>query len=63
LQFDYTLLNEVMRLVKKHQLIVLSNEQGLFCEMKLGIPIGKETNVCEEFSLLQGLEFKKTTSF
>lgn len=58
LQFDYTLLNEVMRHVKRRQLTVLNNAQGLFCELTLGIPLDQEAAAVHEFKQLQGIEIK-----
>lgn len=58
LQFDYTLLNEVMRQVKKRQLTVLNNTQGLFCELTLGIPMEQQESAFQELRQLQGLEIK-----
>lgn len=58
LQFDYTLLNEVMRQVKRRQLTVLSNAQGLFCEMTVGVPLDQEEDAVQELRQLLGLEIK-----
>lgn len=58
LQFDYTLLNEVMRQIKRRQLTVLNNAQGLFCEFTLGIPLDQEAAAVQEFKQLQGVEIK-----
>jgi len=38
LQFDYTILNDVMRLIKKHDCIVLKQELQLFCMIETSIP-------------------------
>lgn len=38
LQFDYTLMNEVMMVVKRFQCVILQNEMQLFCRMVVGIP-------------------------
>jgi uncharacterized YigZ family protein len=38
LQFDYTLMNEVMMVAKRFGFIVLQNEMQLFCRMVVGIP-------------------------
>lgn len=38
LNFDYTLMNEVMMVVKRFQCTVLQNEMQLFCRMVIGIP-------------------------
>ena len=37
LQFDYTVLNEVMRIVKRHECVVLNQDLQLFCMMEIGI--------------------------
>lgn len=61
LQFDYTLLNEVMRQVKKHQLPIDEQEQGLFCEMTLGIPVAQLEAALTGFQQLQGLKIELVT--
>lgn len=38
LQFDYTILNEVMRIIKKNDCIILKQELQLFCMMETSIP-------------------------
>jgi hypothetical protein len=38
LQFDYTLLNEIMMVVKRFGCQVLKNEMQLFIRMVIGIP-------------------------
>lgn len=42
LQFDYTLMNEVMMVVKRFNGVVQENEMQLFCRMVLGIPKNEE---------------------
>ena len=37
-QFDYTILNEVMRIIKKHDCVVLMQDLQLFCMMEIAIP-------------------------
>lgn len=61
LQFDYTILNEVMRLVKKQQLYLLEQEQSLFCQMRLGIPVAQLDAALLSFQQLQGLSVKPAT--
>ncbi len=41
LQFDYTMMNEVMMIVKQSGCSVLSQEVQLFCLLKIGIPKAK----------------------
>lgn len=38
LQFDYTMLNNVMRVVKKYDCMILKQDIQLFCIMEIGIP-------------------------
>ena len=38
LQFDYTVLNDVMMLIRKHKCSILKKEMQLFCEMEIGVP-------------------------
>jgi uncharacterized YigZ family protein len=38
LQFDYTILNEVMRIIKKNDCIILRQELQLFCMLETSIP-------------------------
>jgi hypothetical protein len=47
-----------MRQVKKRQLTVLNNTQGLFCELTLGIPMEQQESAFQELKQLQGLEIK-----
>lgn len=38
LHFDYTLMNEIMMVVKRFGCIIIENESQLFCRMVIGIP-------------------------
>jgi uncharacterized YigZ family protein len=38
LQFDYTILNEVMRVIKKNDCVILRQELQLFCMLEASIP-------------------------
>src|SRR6478735_19198 len=38
MHFDYTLMNDVMMVVKRFGLLMLKNEMQLFCRMEVGIP-------------------------
>ena len=38
LQFDYTQMNEVMRIVKQFDCVVMQQEMLLFCSLQIGIP-------------------------
>lgn len=38
LEFDYTILNEVMRVIKRHECVVVTQDMQLFCMMEVAIP-------------------------
>ncbi len=38
LQFDYTILNDVMRIIKKNECVILKQELQLFCMIEASIP-------------------------
>lgn len=59
LQFDYTLMNEIMMVVKRFGCVVLQNEAQLFCRMILGIPKENLENCLNKIKDLHGVEFKK----
>ena len=41
LQFDYTQMNDVMRILKQSECTILQEEMNLFCSLKIGIPLGR----------------------
>ncbi len=59
LQFDYTLMNEVMNIIKQTGCSVVDQEMQLFCLIKIGIPKAKLDEVLYRLSLLHTLEVKK----
>jgi uncharacterized YigZ family protein len=59
LSFDYTIMNDVMIVVKQHNCTVLSQELQLFCEMKIGIPKSAEELCLLRLKDIYGLEIKK----
>ena len=59
LQFDYTLMNDVMMVVKRFGCVVLQNEMQLFCRMVIGIP-KKNLDLClGKITDFQGVEVKQ----
>ena len=60
LEFDYTLVNEVMMIIKKFNCEVFSNEMQLFCRIQLGIPTKVEDACAEKFRALHGLQLMKS---
>lgn len=58
LQFDYTLMNEVMMVVKRFGCAALQNEMQLFCRMVIGIPKESLDLCLEKLKDLHGVEVK-----
>ncbi len=59
LQFDYTVMNEVMMIVKKFSCTVLRHEQQLFSVFEIGVPKSDETEVLRILEEIPGVELKK----
>ncbi|MGE5521834.1 MAG: IMPACT family protein [Candidatus Dadabacteria bacterium] len=59
LHFDYTLMNDVMILVKRYKCEVISNEMQLFCKFIIAIPKEQEEECTEKLKEIQGLEIIK----
>ena len=59
LQFDYTLMNDVMLFIKRYGCVVLQNEAQLFCRMVIGIPKAEEAVFLDRIIDIQGLQIKK----
>jgi len=56
LQFNYTEMNEVMRIIKQFNCTVLKNETQLFCVIQVGIPRNKINEVLSAFKNIRNLE-------
>jgi uncharacterized YigZ family protein len=61
LQFDYTLMNEVMLIVKRFGCVVLENEMQLFCRTKMGVPKADEESCLKQLKELHSLEVRKVS--
>jgi uncharacterized YigZ family protein len=59
LQFDYTLMNEVMKVVKQSDCVVLKQESQLFCLLEIGVPKNKMEEVASKLGELRGVEREK----
>ncbi|WP_143307003.1 IMPACT family protein [Chitinophaga vietnamensis] len=59
LTFDYTIMNEVMIIVKQNNCTVISQELQLFCNMDIGIPKASEELCLLRLRDIRGLEIKK----
>jgi uncharacterized YigZ family protein len=59
LQFDYTQMNEVMKLVKQFDCAVLKKEVHLFCSLDIGIPKIWMNEVLQKLKDLRGVEAER----
>ena len=48
LEFDYTMMNDVMVIVKRFHCLVMQNEMQLFCQLQLGVPKSEEQSFLEK---------------
>ena len=60
LQFDYTLMNEIMMVVKRFGCAILENEAQLFCRMVIGIPKEVLETCLNKLEDLHGVEVGKS---
>jgi uncharacterized YigZ family protein len=59
IEFDYTLMNEVMMVMKQFNCNILSKEMQLFCIIKAGIPKNRMDEVLYRLNDLQNVSVKK----
>jgi len=59
LQFDYTVVNEVMMVVKQFNCTVLDQEMQLFCNITIGIPKSRFDEVMYRLKDIKGVELEK----
>ena len=57
LQFNYTEMNDVMRIIKQFNCTVLKNEMQLFCIIQTGISRNRINEVLSAFKDVRNLEF------
>lgn len=56
IQFDYTQMNDVMRIIKQYDCLVLRNEMQLFCVLEAGIPRNRKDEVVYMLKEIRGVE-------
>ncbi len=59
LQFNYTEMNDVMRIIKQYNCTVIRNEMQLFCKIEIGIPKTDLTEIIASFEEIKNLELHK----
>lgn len=56
LHFNYTEMNEVMRIIKQYNCTIHKNEMQLFCKIEIGIPRNKLNEVLASFQEIKNIE-------
>lgn len=59
LQFDYTQMNDVMKVVKQFDCAVLKQETQLFCSIEIGVPKNRLDEVLFRLKELRAVEVEK----
>ncbi len=59
LHFNYTEMNEVMRILKQYNSTIYKNEIQLFCELETGLPKYRLTEILYQLENIQHIEIKK----
>ena len=59
LQFDYTQMNDVMKIVKQYECVIQKQETQLFCLLEMGVPKSKMEEVLNKMKDLRGVEVEK----
>jgi uncharacterized YigZ family protein len=59
LSFDYTLMNDVMMMVKRFECVIIENESHLFCRMVIGVPLKDELLFLDKVKDSHSIEMKK----
>lgn len=59
LQFDYTMMNEVMMILKQYNCSVLQQEMQLFCHLRTGVPVNRLEEVLFKLSELRSIDVVK----
>lgn len=58
-QFDYTQMNDVMKLLKQFECTVLKQETQLFCSVEIGVPKNRQEELLYKLRDLRGVEVEK----
>lgn len=59
LEFDYTVMNPVINLLKQFNCTIIQQEMQLFCNMKIGVPKNREEEVLYSLKELNGVQVKE----
>lgn len=61
IKFDYTLMNEVMRILKQYDCTILKQEMMLFCDLVFAVTLSNQEIVIEKINVLRTVELEKLT--
>ena len=61
IKFDYTQMNEVMRILKQYDCTILKQEMMLFCEIIFAVTLSNQEIVIEKINQLRTVELEKLT--
>jgi uncharacterized YigZ family protein len=59
LSFDYTLMNDMMMIVKRFGCVIIENESQLFCRMVVGVPVKEEALFVDKIGHFHNVTFRK----
>jgi uncharacterized YigZ family protein len=59
LSFDYTLMNDMMMIVKRFGCVIIENESQLFCRMVVGVPVKEEELFVDKIGHFHNVTFRK----
>jgi len=59
LEFPYTILNDVMRILKQHQVTILKNEMSLFCQYAISISLTEWEATIDKLEKLREVKIKQ----
>jgi uncharacterized YigZ family protein len=62
LQFDYTMMNDIMMIVKQYNCTVHSQDMQLFCIMHIGIPRNRAAQVLDRLKDTRNVEMEKISN-
>lgn len=58
LEYDYSLMNEVMQVLKQNDATIYRQEMQLFCVLEAGIPLAAKDNCLQKLRDIRGLEIR-----
>jgi len=59
LQFDYTLMNTVITILKQLNCSVIDKEMQLFCRFSIGVPVSRQEELLYKLGEIKNVEVKK----